>query len=127
VPDTLDRQLSDAEADADYAARLHWWKTNQEPDLRPSDPAAAVSIWLWCNGLHEKAVDIYATIWMKVRAHQREQGRIQWSSDNALDGVRTAATIDPDWDDDDQAQFAALFRQRYVDPEIDRGLEDLVH
>lgn len=30
--------VSEEEADADYAARLAWWKENQEPLLRPGRP-----------------------------------------------------------------------------------------
>lgn len=121
------RQLSDAEADARHAKQLAWWKENQEPDLGPSDRAAAVSVWLWRNGLREKAVDVYATIWSRVRARHRMQDRIEWSADNALNGFRRAATIDPDWDDAEQTEFAALFRQRYVDPQINGGLKNLTN
>ncbi len=121
-PATL-QPLTQEEADAQHAARLAVWKANREPALRPGDPAAAVSVWLWHNGLHEQAVDVFATIWMAVRAEQDRRDRIGWSADDALRGFRVAAYRD--WDDDDQKQFEALFRQRYVDPEIDTGLHEL--
>lgn len=121
-PATL-QPLTAEEADAQHAARLKAWEANKEPALRPGDPAAAVSVWLWRNGLHEQAVDVFARIWMAVRAEQDRRDRIGWSADDALRGFRVAAYRD--WEDDDHAAFEALFRQRYVDPEIDTGLEEL--
>lgn len=114
------RVLSDAEADADHAARLAWWKHNQEAPLRPGDLAAAVSVWLWRNGLRDRAVDVFAQIWLTVRGQQE---RIPWTAENALEGFRVAAYRD--WDDSDQTEFADLFRKRYVEPEIEQGVNAL--
>ncbi|VBA59718.1 hypothetical protein [Mycobacterium attenuatum] len=118
--------LSDDEADAAHAERLAWWKENQEAPLRPGDPAAAVSVWLWRNGLHDQAVDTFAYIWRTVRHHQEsspEHRGIPWTAENALEGFRIAAYRD--WDDADQAEFTTLFRERHVNPEIECGLENL--
>lgn len=43
--------LADAEADARHARMMAWWTQNQEAPLLPRNPAAAVSVWLWRNGL----------------------------------------------------------------------------
>ncbi|SHQ67495.1 Uncharacterised protein [Mycobacteroides abscessus subsp. abscessus] len=112
--------LTEQEADSRHAAMMAWWHEHQEAPLRPSDPAAAVSVWLWRNGLHDQAVDVFARIWNAVRAKQHGIG---WTVENALEGFRGAAYRD--WDDDDQQQFAELFRVRHVDPDIESGLEEL--
>lgn len=114
--------LTDTEADAHHARMMAWWKENQEAPLRPSDPAVAVSVWLWHNGLRDQAVDVFAQIWQTVRAKQ--QG-IPWTVDNALQGFQIAAYRD--LHDNDQAEFAAHFRQRHGNPEIERGLGDLTN
>lgn len=49
---------------------MAWWKENQEAPLRPGDAAAAVSVWLWRNGLRDHAVGVFAQIWRAVRAKQ---------------------------------------------------------
>ncbi|MBN7438804.1 hypothetical protein IUS38_24795 [Mycobacteroides abscessus subsp. abscessus] len=117
----LDGQpLTEAQADARHADMMAWWQENQEAPLRPSDYAAAVSVWLWRNGLREQATDVFAHIWRAVRA---EQDGIGWTVESALEGFRVAAYLD--WDEDDQRQFATLFRSRHADPEIDSGLEEL--
>lgn len=110
----LDRQLPDCEANPHQAADAAWWIANEEPELRPTDTGAAVSVWLWLNGFHEQSVDLYAKIWQKVRDRQRHQGRILWNAESALTGFRLAA--DQDWNTENHAQFTALFRQRHVDP-----------
>ncbi|MFV8279834.1 hypothetical protein ACNQPY_26310 [Mycobacteroides abscessus] len=114
---------TDEEADARHADMMAWWSEHQEVPLRPSDHAAAVSVWLWRNGLRDEAVHVYGRIWMCVREEQQEHKRIAWTADAALEGFREAAYRD--WDDDDQQQFAVLFRHYYVDPEIDQGLKKL--
>ncbi|KPG26220.1 hypothetical protein [Mycobacteroides immunogenum] len=115
--------LSKDEADIRHAQRMAWWKEHQEVPLRPGDRAACISVWLWRNGLHQRAVDLFAGIWIAVREYQQEQKRIGWSPEAALDGFRRAAYLD--WDDDAHADFSALFRQCYIDPEIDRGISEL--
>lgn len=112
--------LTEQEADDRHARMMTWWQEHQEAPLRPSDPAAAVSVWLWRNGLHDQATDVFARIWHAVRAKQEGIG---WTAENALQGFRGAAY--QDWNDDDQTQFEALFRQRHVDSEIEHGLEEL--
>lgn len=114
---------TEAEADAQHADMMAWWNEHQEVPLRPSDHAAAVSVWLWRNGLRDEAVHVYGRIWMWVREEQQEHNRIPWPADAALEGFREAAYRD--WDDDDQQQFADLFRHYYADPEIDEGLKKL--
>lgn len=115
--------LTEEEADSRHNRAMAWWSEHQEVPLRPSDHAAAVSVWLWRNGFREEAVHVYGRIWWHVRERQEEQKRIPWTADNALEGFRDAAYRD--WDDDDQEQFVALFRCRYVDPQIDEGLREL--
>jgi hypothetical protein len=120
---TLDvnmQPLTEEQADARHAEMMAWWQENQEAPLRPSDPAAAVSVWLWRNGLREQAVDVFAHIWRAVRA---EQDGIGWTVENALNGFRVAAYRD--WDEADQGEFEMLFRARHADPDIDHGLEKL--
>lgn len=112
--------LTEQQADAAHADTMAWWQENQEAPLRPSDYAAAVSVWLWRNGLREQATDVFAHIWRAVRA---EQDGIGWTIDNALDGFRVAAYLD--WDQADQIEFAALFRSRHADPDIETGIQEL--
>ncbi|MGB0970983.1 MAG: hypothetical protein ACPGVG_08475 [Mycobacterium sp.] len=111
----IPKGLSREESGADYAARLAWWKENQEPLLRLGTSAAAVIVWLWRNGLHDQAVELFAGIWQTVRANHESRQRIPWTAENALSGFRVAAHRD--WDDDDHTEFVALFRQRHINPE----------
>lgn len=111
--------LSKEEARADYSARLAWWKENQELLLRPGSSTVAVIVWLWHNGLHDQAAELFACIWHTVRANHQSRQRIPWTAENALSGFRVAAHRD--WDDGDHAEFAALFRQRHVNPETQCG------
>lgn len=115
--------LTDAQADERHARMLAWWSHNQEPDLRPTDQAAAVSVWLWRNGLRDQAVDVYARIWTKVCDRRESEGRLPWPAESSLRGFRRAAYRD--WDDDDQSAFDALFIERHVTPGIDDGLGEL--
>lgn len=115
--------LSKEEAGADYSARLAWWRENQEPLLRPGSSTVAVIVWLWRNGLHDQAVELFACIWHAVRANHESRQRIPWAAENALSGFRVAAHCD--WDDGNHAEFAALFRRRHVDPETQRAVADL--
>ncbi len=115
--------LTDAEADERHARMMAWWSHHQEPALRPSDDAAAVSVWLWRNGLRDQAVDVYARIWQKVCDRRLSEDRLPWPAESALRGFRSAAYRD--WDDGDQAEFDELFTQRYVTPGIDDGLGNL--
>lgn len=98
--------LTDAEADERHARMMAWWSHNQEPDLRPSDEAAAVSVGLWRNGLRGQAVDVYARIWKKVCDRPDAEHRVPWPAESALRGFRRAACRD--WDDNDQDAFDAF-------------------
>ena len=105
------------------------WKENrenEEPPLRLSDLAAAVIVWLWRNGVRFEAVSVFLSIWQMVRENQerRPQECIPWPAESALEGFRVAAYCD--WDDDDQAEFTALVRERYVDREIEQGIKNLI-
>lgn len=100
---------------------------NKEAPLRPSDLAASVVVWLWHNGLRHEAIGVFLQIWQSVRHRQEHspQPRIPWPAESALEGFRVAAYRD--WDDNDQAEFAALFHERFVVKEIERGLESLIN
>lgn len=123
-----------AESEAQNILRLEQaWTTSPERStiepleapLRPSDLAAAVIVWLWRNGLRHQAIGALERIWRATQHWQKCSPRecIPWPAESALDGLRIAAHRD--WDDADQAEFATLFRQRYVDKEIERGIKDL--
>jgi len=101
------------------------WNGSQEAPLRPSDLAAGVIVWLWRNGLRDEAVSILVQIWRTVRCRQEGNPEpcIPWPADSALDGFRIAAYRD--WDDEDQTEFAGLFRERFVVQEVERAIEDL--
>lgn len=98
---------------------------NREAPLRLSDLAAAVIVWLWHNGLHHQAIGLLERIWTTTRDRQENLSPecIQWPAQSALEGFRAAAYRD--WDDNDQAEFAALFRNRHVDTAVDREIRDL--
>ncbi|MFD6198867.1 hypothetical protein ACFWE3_19420 [Mycobacteriaceae bacterium NPDC060252] len=113
----------DEEGDGRYSDIAEWLHANQEPLLRPTPKAAALCVWLWRNGLHAEAVDVYGKIWNTVRTRHREEHRIGWPPDTALEGFRHAAS--PYWDNANHEQFCTLFRQRHVDPQIDRSLNHL--
>lgn len=115
---------SNIDGDALYPDIAAWWRVNQEPHLRPTPKAAALCVWLWHNGLHAESVDVYGKIWSTVRTRHREEHRIGWPPDAALEGFRHAAY--PDWDNANHEQFCTLFRQRHVDPQIDHGLNHLL-
>lgn len=114
----------DRGADGTHTDVAAWWRVNQEPYLRPTPKVAALCVWLWRNGLHAEAVDVYAKIWSTVRARHRENQRIGWPPDTALEAFRDAAY--PHWDDADHEWFCTVFRQRHVDPQIDHDLDQLI-
>lgn len=101
-----------------------WLQVNQEPSLRPTSKVAALCIWLWHNGLCNESVDIYGKIWNTVRALHHDEDRIGWPPDSALEGFRNAAYSH--WDNANHKQFCILFRERHVDPQIDRSLTCLL-
>lgn len=115
--------LDDRGVDGVHADVSAWWRMNQEPYLRPTPKAAALCVWLWRNGLHADAVDVYGKIWHTVRARHREDQRIGWPPDAALEAFSHAAY--PHWDDANHEQFCRLFRQRHVDVQVERGLNQL--
>jgi hypothetical protein len=106
-----------------YADVAAWWRVNQEPYLHPTPKAAALCVWLWRNGLHADAVDVYGKIWHTVRARHREDHRIGWPPDTALEAFRHAAY--PYWDDADHEPFCRLFRKRHVDAQVEHGLNQI--
>ncbi|WP_134144655.1 hypothetical protein [Mycobacteroides salmoniphilum] len=113
----------DGDADGLYTDIAAWWRVNQEVHVRPTPKAAALCVWLWRNGLHIDSVDVYGKIWNAVRVRHREEHRIGWPPDTALEGFRHAAY--PHWDNANHEQFCTLFRQRHVDPQVDRSLNHL--
>ncbi|TDZ98542.1 hypothetical protein [Mycobacteroides salmoniphilum] len=115
---------SDIDDDGLHSGVAAWLRVNQEPCLRPTPRAAALCVWLWHNGLHVESVDVYGKIWNTVRARHRDEHRIGWPPDSALEGFRQAAY--PHWDNANYEQFCTLFRQRHVDPQIDRSLNHLL-
>jgi hypothetical protein len=100
-------------------------KENREAPLRPSDLAAEVIVWLWHNGLHREAVSVLERIWQTMRDRQQRSARecIPWPAQSVLDGFRAAAHRD--WNDHDQAEFEAMFRDLHVDKKIEQGLDGL--
>ncbi|WP_131809375.1 hypothetical protein [Mycobacteroides immunogenum] len=116
-----DSDIDDEQFHSDIVSWLH---VNQEPYLRPTPKAAALCTWLWHNGLYIESVDLYGAIWNTVRAHHHDQHRIGWPADSALEGFRYVAH--PYWNNANHEQFCTLFRERHVNPQIDRSLNHLL-
>lgn len=124
--ESLEHHGLEAASLPDETEGLGSWLGNREAPLRPSHLAAGVIVWLWRNGLRYEAIGVFLQIWQTVRSQQESspRQRIPWPAESALEGFHAVAYRD--WNDTDQAEFAALFHERFVLKEIERGLEDLI-
>lgn len=89
--------------------------------LRISDPAAAMRVSLWRNGLHDQAVDVFGA---NLECGTRRVSRIGWTAEKRVQSFRIAANRN--WGQA-SAQLEQLFSQRYVDFGIDRGEKNFQH
>jgi hypothetical protein len=101
------------------------WNESREAPLRPSDLAASIIVWLWHNGLRREAIGVLERIWQTMRDRQEGSAQkcIPWPAQSMLDGFRAAAHRD--WDDNDHAELAVMFRELHVDKKIDQAIDAL--